>query len=128
MKPKLILGLALVLSGGLFGCSTTTQPTSAELTWPNVAAGTWAFVPAVVDERFKQASIKAMGTEDDIASINKSIISDNPRENVHVIALRWLSKMLVMARVRAMEAECIYVVEKLNGRWTVRVHYTQWIS
>lgn len=69
-----------------------------------------------------------MGTEDDIASINKSIISDNPRENVHVIALRWLSKMLVMARVRAMEAECIYVVEKLNGRWTVRVHYTQWIS
>jgi hypothetical protein len=40
MKPKLLLGLALVLSGGLFGCATTSQhlndtkslfPTEAEL-------------------------------------------------------------------------------------------------
>jgi hypothetical protein len=26
MKPKLLLGLALVLSGGLFGCFTKPEP------------------------------------------------------------------------------------------------------
>jgi len=34
MNPKLLLCLALVLSGGLFGCSTTEQPVAANANTP----------------------------------------------------------------------------------------------
>jgi len=48
MKPKLILGLALVLSGGLLGCSTTAKPRAKANTLnpPNAElVGKWAGFP-----------------------------------------------------------------------------------
>jgi hypothetical protein len=128
MKSKFILCFALVLNCGLFGCSTTAQQQRAELTWPEVAAGSWVFTPEIVSERFKHASTNALGSEDDIAEINKTIAADSLRQKLRVTDLRWLSTTLVMAKVRGMEAEYIYVVERKDGRWTVLVHYLQWIS
>lgn len=138
MKPKLILCLALVLSGGLFGCATNNavkpnepKPVSfqGELTWPTVATGQWEFTPKIVSERFKHASMNALGSDGDIAEINQIITADNPRpKNLRVTDLRWLSSTLAMAKVRAMEAGFVYVIEKKAGQWKVIAHYTQWIS
>ncbi len=137
MKPKLRLSLALILCGGLFGCagnkavkSGAPQPatTQGELAWPVVAAGQWEFTPELVVERFKGASVNALGSNDDIVEINQSIAADNPRRKLRVTNLRWLSPTLAMAKVRAMEAEFVYVIEKKEGRWKVVAHYTQWGS
>jgi hypothetical protein len=127
-KLKLLLGLALVLSGGLLGCATNkaVKPVAMqkELNWPAVAAGEWMWTPPIVSERFTRASTNALGSEGDIAEINKSIATDNPRQQLRVTDLRWLSSTLTMARVRGIGTVFFYVVEKKGGRWTVLVHYT----
>jgi hypothetical protein len=47
MKPKLILCLALILSGGLFGCSTTVKhPPGLSLRYHNAQYGLTFFLPA----------------------------------------------------------------------------------
>ena len=117
---------ALVLGGGLLGCSTATQQERAELTWPDASAGLWA--PNVVSEGFDHATTKMLGSESDISTIRQTIAADQPRLNLYTTDLRWLTPMLVMAKVRGMETGYIYVVEKMNGQWTVIVHYVQWRS
>ena len=126
VKPKLILCLALVLGGGLLGCSTTAQQQRTELTWPDAAADSWT--PSIVSERFNHAATNILGSESDIAAIRQTIAADQPRQNLNTTDLRWLMPTLVMAKVRGMETEYIYVVEKMNGQWTVIVHYVQWRS
>ena len=69
-----------------------------------------------------------LGSESDIAAIRQTIAADQPRQNLNTTDLRWLTPTLVMAKVRGMETRYIYVVEKMNGQWTVIVHYVQWRS
>jgi len=126
MKLNLVLSLVLVLSCGLPGCSTTTQQQRTELTWPDAAADSWT--PNVVSERFNHAAPKTLGNESDIAAVQQTIAADQPRQSLNTTDLRWLAPTLVMARVRGMETEYIYVVEKMNGQWTGIVHYVQWRS
>jgi hypothetical protein len=126
MKPKLLLGLALVLSGGWLGCSTTAQQQRAELPWPDAAADSWT--PSIVSERFNHAATKMLGSKSDIAAVRQTIAADQPRQNLNTTDLRWLTPTLVMAKVRGMETGYIYVVEKKHGQWTVIVHYVQWRS
>ena len=125
MKPKIILCLALVLSSGWLGCSTHKQQ-RRKLAWPDAAADSWT--PNIVSERFNDAATKMLGSESDIAAIRQTIAADQPRQNLNTTDLRWLTPTLVMAKVRGMETRYIYVVEKMNGQWTVIVHYVQWRS
>ena len=124
MKTKLLLGLALVLSGGLVGCSTTARQQRTELTWPD--ADSWT--PSIVSERFNHAATNTLGSKSEIAAVQQSITADQPRQNLNTTDLRWLTPTLVMAKVRGMETGYIYIVEKMNGQWTVIVHYVQWRS
>jgi hypothetical protein len=126
MNFKLILCLALILSGGWFGCSTTAQQQCTELTWPDASANSWT--PSIVSERFNHAATKMLGSESDIAAVQQSIAADQPRQKLNLTDLRWLTPTLVMAKVRGMESGYIYVVEQKNGQWTVIVHYVQWRS
>jgi hypothetical protein len=126
-KPKFVLCVALVLSGGLFGCSTTIQQQRSELTWPAVANGHWEWTPSIVSERFTHAATKALGSEKDLAKINKSIAADDLRQKLRVTELRWLSPKLAMARVSGENIRFDYVIEKKNGQWMVLVHYTRMI-
>src|ERR1041385_510270 len=117
MKPKLLLCLALVLSGGLFGCSATAQQQRTELAWPDAAADSWT--PNIVRVRFKHAATKMLGSESDIAAVRQTIAADQPRQNLYTTDLRWLTPTLVVTKVRGMETGYIYVVEKMNNQWTV---------
>jgi len=120
------LSLALALSGGLLGCSTIAQQQRTELTWPDAATDSWT--PSIVSERFNHAATKMLGSESDIAAVQQSVATDQPRQNLNTTNLRWLTPTLVMAKVRGMETGYIYVVEKKNGQWTVIVYYVQWRS
>jgi hypothetical protein len=134
MKPKLLLGLALVLSGGVLftGCSSPAQRQHAELSWPEKAEGLPWPQPVesakIIQERFNHASKVALGSESDIAAIDKTIAAYQPRQRLHVTDLRWLSPTVTMAEVRAMEAGYIYIVEKKEGQWVVLTYYLKWIS
>lgn len=126
MHPKLLLCLALVLGGGLVGCSTAVRQQRAELIWPDAAASSWT--PTIVSERFDHATTKMLGSKSDIAAVQQSIAPYQPRQNLSITDLRWLSPTLVMAKVRGMETGYLYVIQKKNGQWTVIVHYVQWRS
>lgn len=82
----------------------------------------------IVEERFKSASTKPLGSETDITAIDQAIKTSHPAWNLQVEELRWLSPSLAMARVRAPEAEYFYVVEKREGQWSVLTYYLRWIS
>jgi hypothetical protein len=127
MKTKLLLGLALVLSLGATSCSTAAKQQRAELTWPAVAAGQWAWTPRIVDERFSHASKEALGNNEDIAEITQVIAADNPHQTLRITELRWLSPTLAMARVSGTNVKFDYIVQKEEGRWQVVVHYTRQI-
>lgn len=82
----------------------------------------------VIERRFAHAPLKDLGTESDFAAIRELIIADRPRLNLRIEQLRWLSPVLVIAKVRATESEYFYVVEKKNGQWTILNYYLEWIS
>lgn len=136
MKPKLLLGLALVLSDALFGCSSNGHVSVESVkivTWPDREAQGPAWPRPmesmnIINERFAHGSTNVLGNDGDIAAIQGVITTHQPSQSLHVAELRWLSKTLVMARVRAMEAEYYYVVEQKNGRWKVLTYYLIWIS
>jgi hypothetical protein len=125
MKTKLVLILSLILSAGATSCSTSTKQQRAELTWPAVAVGQWAWTPRIVDERFSHASKSALGSNKDMAEINQVIAADNPHQKLRITELRWLSPTLAMARVSGTNVKFDYIVQKEEGRWQVVVHYTR---
>jgi len=134
MKDRIFfLSLVLGLAGALVGCSKTTGKNGAELTWPAKESHgpAWARPKeciGIVEERFKNASTKALGTETDIAEIHQVINSSHPNWKLQVEELRWLSPSLAVARVRAPEAEYFYVIEKEKDKWAVLTYYLHWLS
>jgi hypothetical protein len=94
MKLNILLCLALVLCGVLSGCSTTARRQGAELTWPEGRNG----LPfsegnesvTIIGKRFARASRQALGGEDDIAAIGKTIELNDSRQKLRVSGLRWL--------------------------------------
>jgi hypothetical protein len=128
MKPKLILCLALVLSGGLFGCAT--KPDAIDLFVANLSAenGMWengmdairvtqATTPEeVVSETFRMAEFeRGRVTNYQILKIRKVHIDYSPDTYTAVLVDTNLGRMIVLM-------EYIQVKGTTPGHWWRRIY------
>jgi hypothetical protein len=128
MKPKLLLGLALVLSGGLFGC--VTKPDAIDLFVANLSAdhGLWqngmdgdrvtkaASPEEVVSETFRIAEFqRGRVTNYQILKIRKVHIDYPPDTYTAVLVDTNLGKMIVLMQY-------IKGKDSTSGHWWRRIY------
>jgi hypothetical protein len=118
MQTSLRLSFIIVLL-------TTLNAPARDWEWPSESG--WpvnAENLRLMKDRFAEASRVRLGTPEDVLAIQRVVLAAMKDPAAQVIEIRWLSADVAMVNTLLIEAgRWIFVVEKRQDQWTIRLRY-----